>query len=364
MNRQRRRGPEGRSRRSVWPWILGAVFVLLLVAASAADAFLFAMLAFLVTGLGHLALGRSWVSGLSPTPGRRTAAVPLLLSVLAFMLFTASLESPATLANEPSGPATANPSPSPAPSPVGSPQPPPSPTAPEPPGASASPAPEGASENTSPAPLPSAEEANGQLAVGLLAELDIKGRAPRTGYARDQFGQRWADVDRNGCDQRNDVLDRDLTDKTYRSGTRDCVVLTGTLLDPYTGRTIDFVRGERTSNAVQIDHVVALSDAWQKGAQQLSEEMRTLIGNDTLNLLAVDGPTNQRKGDGDAATWLPPNRAFRCEYVARQVAVKHTYGLWVTPAEHDAIARVLEDCPGELSPAREMPPLRGGSSGR
>ena len=148
----------------------------------------------------------------------------------------------------------------------------------------------------------------------------------------------------------DDVLDRDLTDTTYRAGTRDCVVLSGTLDDPYTGKTIRFVRGEHTSNEVQIDHVVALSDAWQKGAQQLSLETRTLFANDTRNLLAVDGPTNQQKGDGDAATWLPPNQGFRCEYVARQISVKHTYGLWVTQGEHDAMTRLFEGCPDQPSP--------------
>ena len=143
-------------------------------------------------------------------------------------------------------------------------------------------------------------------AVTTLATLTIKGRAPRTGYDRDLFGQAWADVDRNGCDTRNDILRRDLTRYTLKAGTHGCLVLKGTLNDPYTGTTISFVRGQGTSNAVQIDHVVALSDAWQKGAQQWSQTRRTAFANDPLNLLAVDGPTNLRKGDGDAATWLPP----------------------------------------------------------
>lgn len=188
-------------------------------------------------------------------------------------------------------------------------------------------------------------------AADALAELEIKGRAPKTGYSRDQFGQRWADVDRNGCDQRNDILNRDLVDVTFRPGTRDCVVFSGTLeVDPFTGEQINFVRGETTSQAVQIDHVVALSDAWQKGAQQLSDEQRLYFANDHLNLLAVDGPANRSKGDGDAATWLPRNRMFRCEYVAIQVAVKSKYDLWITQAEHDAIAGILASCPGQPLP--------------
>lgn len=131
----------------------------------------------------------------------------------------------------------------------------------------------------------------------------------------------------------------------------NCTVLSGTLDDPYTGKTITFKRGADTSAAVQIDHVVALGDAWQKGAQQLSAEQRKALANDPLELLAVDGPANQQKSDGDAATWLPSNKLFRCQYVARQVAVKAKYHLWVTQAEHDAIARVLSSCPGQLLPA-------------
>ena len=187
-------------------------------------------------------------------------------------------------------------------------------------------------------------------AAAALAQLPVKGRAPRTGYEREQFGQTWKDIDRNGCDQRNDVLARDLVDETFKPGTGDCVVLTGTLHDPYTGRTVSFRRGQDTSDDVQIDHVVALSNAWQTGAQQLDPGNRELLGNDPLNLQATDGLTNQAKGDADAATWLPPNRATWCPYVARQVAVKTKYGLWVTAAEHDAIARILDGCPGQPLP--------------
>jgi hypothetical protein len=203
---------------------------------------------------------------------------------------------------------------------------------------------------TLPAPTASAAAQPAGDAAAALAQLPVKGRAPRTGYDREQFGPAWKDVDRNGCDQRNDVLARDLVDETFRAGTNNCIVLTGTLHDPYTGTTIAFQRGQTTSDDVQIDHVVALSNAWQTGAQQLDPATRELFGNDPLNLLATDGPTNQAKGDGDAATWLPPNRGAWCGYVARQVAVKAKWGLWVTAAERDAINRVLGDCPGEPLP--------------
>jgi hypothetical protein len=185
-------------------------------------------------------------------------------------------------------------------------------------------------------------------AITKLETLAIKGRAPKTGYSREQFGAGWGDAGR--CDVRNYILGRDMTGVVTKSPT-DCTVVSGTLNDPYTGKTIHFIRGAGTSTAVQIDHVVALSDAWQKGAQALDVSIRTQLYNDPLNLLAVDGPTNDKKGDSDAATWLPPNKTYRCAYVARQIAVKIKYTLWVTQAEHDAIKNVLSSCPAQTLPA-------------
>lgn len=182
----------------------------------------------------------------------------------------------------------------------------------------------------------------------LLETLPVKGRAVKTGYDRTgDFGDAWLDVDENGCDTRNDILARDLEAPTYEGS---CKVLSGILDDPYTGTVINFTRGVKTSTAVQIDHVVALLNAWETGAQQISQQQRIELANDPLNLMAVDGPTNSSKGAGDAATWLPPATDFRCAYVARQVAVKAKYDLWVTRAEHDAIARVLSRCPDEPVP--------------
>ncbi|MFI7706967.1 HNH endonuclease family protein [Nonomuraea sp. NPDC049480] len=177
-----------------------------------------------------------------------------------------------------------------------------------------------------------------------LAKLAVKGRAPRTGFDRDEFGPAWADVDRNGCDTRNDILKRDLTNEKFKSGTHDCIVLSGTLKDPYSGKTIDFKRGQDTSMDVQIDHLIPLSDAWQKGAQRWSETKRKEFANDPLNLMAVDGPLNNQKSDSDAATWLPPRKSYRCTYIARQVDVKAKYELWVTSAEKDAMETILSDC--------------------
>ena len=172
-----------------------------------------------------------------------------------------------------------------------------------------------------------------------LGKLEVKGRAPKTGYTRKQFSNGWGKI--NGCSVREVILARDLTDEKIDE---KCRVLAGVLNDPYTGQTIHFQRGEKSSSKVQIDHVVALSDAWQKGAQQLSAEEREKLANDPLNLLAVDGPANQAKGDGDIATWLPSNKSFRCQYVARQIAVKRRYRLWVTEAEKSAMSSILEKC--------------------
>nr|WP_298805164.1 HNH endonuclease family protein [uncultured Pseudokineococcus sp.] len=196
-------------------------------------------------------------------------------------------------------------------------------------------------------------------ALDVLATLEVRERDPRAGYDRELFGERWADVDGNGCDTRNDVLRRDLDDVDLdrRNG---CLVWSGVLVDPYSGVVVDFERGPDTSPEVQVDHVVALSDAWQKGAREWDAETREAFANDPLNLLAVDGDVNEAKSDGDAATWLPPERSVRCAYVARQVAVKATYSAWVTADERDAVARVLADCPGEPVPAAgdvEVPAL-------
>ena len=178
-------------------------------------------------------------------------------------------------------------------------------------------------------------------ALAQLRSLEVKGRAPKTGYDRESFGWR-DDVDRNGCDTRNDILRRDLKNVTTKAGTQGCVVLSGRVDSPYSGSSYDFVRNPTNTD---IDHVVALSDAWQSGASSWDAQKKIAFANDPLNLLAVESTLNRQKGDGDAATWLPPHKPYRCEYVARQVAVKAKYGLWVKPAEAEAIERVLTACP-------------------
>jgi len=183
-----------------------------------------------------------------------------------------------------------------------------------------------------------------------------------TRYTRAEFGPAWTDVNRNGCDTRNDILRRDLAPVTVRAGTNGCLVVAGTLTDPYTGASIMFTRGVGTSTAVQIDHLVALGDAWQKGAQAWTTQKRTAFANDPLNLLAVKGSVNESKGDGDTATWLPPHKAIRCSYVARQVSVKAKYALWATAAERTAMQRVLAGCPTQRVISAAQAPHRNAAS--
>ncbi|MFG2210561.1 HNH endonuclease family protein [Streptomyces sp. NPDC048638] len=202
------------------------------------------------------------------------------------------------------------------------------------------------------APAPGAAAAG--TAQRALAQLTVKGPAPMTGYDREaKFGPAWSDATTapgadNSCDTRNDILRRDLTHITYK-GTSRCVVATGTLADPYTGTSIHFVRGPQSAQ-VQIDHAVALAAAWRTGAAQLSQEQREALGNDPVNLMAASGPANSAKSDRDAASWLPSNKTFRCTYVARQIAVKAKYRLWVTAPEKAAMTRVLTGCPDQALP--------------
>lgn len=191
-------------------------------------------------------------------------------------------------------------------------------------------------------PRPKVQSASSRVrrAKAALADLEVKGRAPLTGYDRDAFGAAWSDTDANGCDTRNDVLRRDLRDTDVVA----CVVMSGTLDDPYSGDVVPFQRGPVTSLDVQVDHVVALANAWQTGAKFWDDAKRLRFANDRRALLAVRGDLNLSKGDGDAATWLPPRKSFRCEYVAIQVLTKQRYRLWTTPAERAAMQRVLGAC--------------------
>ena len=183
---------------------------------------------------------------------------------------------------------------------------------------------------------------NETLAINVLELLEVKGRAPKTGYSREEFYGNWPTVD--GCNLRQKIIKRELGETAVLDG---CNVVAGEYDEPYTGEHKIFKTREEISKGIQIDHVVALSDAWQKGAQYFSKEKRYEIATDPLNLLAVEAASNTKKSDGDAATWLPSNKKFRCQYVARQVSVKYKYSLWVTEAEKTAIHNILMACPDE-----------------
>ena len=195
------------------------------------------------------------------------------------------------------------------------------------------------------------ETGGGGAALTAAESLTVKGRAPKTGYSRERFGTAWADTDSNACDTRDDILKRDLENVRFTSG--KCKVSYGVLEpDPYSGKKVTYRRG---ASLVDIDHIVPLSDAWQKGAKYWDASKRIALANDPLNLIAVDSSTNRSKGDGDAATWLPPNKSYRCTYVAGQVAVKQKYQLWVTAAEKAAMEKILRTCPGQKLPSGGNP---------
>jgi Excalibur calcium-binding domain/Protein of unknown function (DUF1524) len=335
-----RPAPPRRVKPLTWAMIAVAVFLVIGGAASGgvAGVVLMAALVGVVTSIYALATGRrSWARLAS----RRVAAIALASCVIVTVVSASFVTSSrADQTDAAAAPPAASPSPSPTPSPTAT--------------ADASVAftdesPVDPAAVTEPREAASVavldQTVTDTTALALLATLPVKGKAPKTGYARTAvFGTAWLDVDRNGCDTRNDILARDLTG-VVRSG--PCKVLSGSFAEPYTGKVVDFVRGNDTSTLVQIDHVVSLSNAWQTGAQQLTQAQRISLANDPLNLLAADGRANAQKGDGDAATWLPAAKGFRCAYVARQISVKATYGLWVAPSEHDAMARVLSACPDE-----------------
>lgn len=181
-----------------------------------------------------------------------------------------------------------------------------------------------------------------------LNQLDVKGRAPKTGYSRAQFGKSWDDnVDveygNNNCPTNEDIKARDFINIAFVPNTDDCKVKSGLLHDPYSGKKVQY---QRTNNdrTVSIDHIVSLSDAWQKGAQKLTAKERRNFANDPRNLVATMDSLNSQKGDGDAATWLPPSKSYRCDYAKSQIEVKTIYDLWVTAAEKEALHRQLDTC--------------------
>jgi hypothetical protein len=182
-----------------------------------------------------------------------------------------------------------------------------------------------------------------------LAALPVAAKTSMNGYQRGcgqgegcVFGPAWADVDHNGCDQRNDVLHRDLTQVQVRPGTHDCVVVAGVLDDPYTGRTVTFTKADAAE--VPIDHVVPLAAAWTEGAAAWPAEKRQAFANDLNNLIATTREENSAKGDSTADEWVPEDAGYGCSYATVIVTVKSRYALSVTQAEAGALTSLLATC--------------------
>lgn len=227
----------------------------------------------------------------------------------------------------------------------------------DPPVASAAPAvPDVTDSPTSPqisqSPKASATpEVNQEVSQASLAAQDLveRGRSSSSNYSREAFGSAWKDVDRNGCDTRNDILARDFTTVIFKVGTNDCKVVGGTWTDPYSNEAYTFT--EPPSGA-QIDHVVALKNAWEMGADLWTDELRTEFANDPLNLVVTIGSLNAQKSDSNAASWLPPFKPGRCDFIARQVAVKIKWELFVTSSEKEVMRTILSkpECSQTLLP--------------
>jgi hypothetical protein len=193
-------------------------------------------------------------------------------------------------------------------------------------------------------PVEAQEDTSGSTQDSYLDDLVVAEQERDGSYDRALFGQTWADVDRNGCDTRNDILGRDLDDVEFKQGTRDCKVLAGTLQDPYSGTTVSFTSGKDTSVLVQIDHIVPLAWAWYHGARDWTDLQREGFANDPRNLLAVNGDDNQGKSDSGPALWMPPAEDYSCEYIERFVAVLVAYDLTIGSDDAQQVAAVERDC--------------------
>lgn len=201
-------------------------------------------------------------------------------------------------------------------------------------------------DGTKPGLAPLTSEQDRAAARKVIEKVATKGRGPKTGYARDEYGYAWMDtadgvpLARNGCDTRNDLLKLHGQDVEFRKGS-DCVVVSMDLYDPYTGKEIAWKKAKAAE--VQIDHVVPLSYSWQMGAARWPVSKRRQLANDVLNLLPVEGRANSAKRDSGPASWLPPNNEIRCSYVLRFAQVAEKYELAVTAADK---TMMLKQCQG------------------
>ncbi|MCB0932771.1 MAG: HNH endonuclease [Mycobacterium sp.] len=203
------------------------------------------------------------------------------------------------------------------------------------------------SDRSSSSRAPAVRPGSDVLAGTVVVDARVRG----SDYRRDAFGRAWDDDNdapggRNGCDTRDEILARDLSDTTYVS-TKRCprAVRSGTLRDPYTNATVAFLRGDRVGAAVQIDHIVPLAFAWDMGARDWAPELRKRFANDPANLIAVAGSANQDKGDLPPGEWMPPNRAFWCQYSTQFIEVVRGYQLAVDAASAGRLRDAIRTCP-------------------
>jgi len=171
------------------------------------------------------------------------------------------------------------------------------------------------------------------LTIPVVAEV-------KTGYKREYF-KHWVDEDSDGCNTREEVLIRDSTTKPQvdRYG---CKVIAGNWYSPYDARKLT------EPSDIDIDHMVALKEAWDSGANVWSASTRQRFANDltdSRSLIAVTDSVNRSKGDRDPSNWLPPNRGYWCEYLSRWVAVKARWGLSMDQSEAGRVRKLLQnDC--------------------
>lgn len=200
------------------------------------------------------------------------------------------------------------------------------------------------SPTATPEPAPATDGAESSF-IAALNSLALVNAVEDGGYNRSEdFGNAWTDVDQNGCDTRNDILNRDLTGITYKTPSDSCTVAAGTLNDPYTGQTISFVRGQDTSMAVQIDHIIPLKYAYLHGATAWDQDTREMFANDPENLLAVDGPSNSSKSAKGPENWMPENAGYTCAYAEKFVNVADKYDVSITTNDYDVLYDALLTC--------------------
>jgi hypothetical protein len=206
--------------------------------------------------------------------------------------------------------------------------------------------PEAARTEAEPISAPGPAPADGTWAAAAAALPLIERSTVPRGYDSASFGEPWADIDGNGCAQDDDVLARDLSDAVRE----DCAVVSGTLRDPYAGRTIRITddrvdaSGGSGAGGIRVDHLVSLRAAHDGGAWEWSPERRLQFANSLENLVAVDAASAENRDDRGPGRWMPSDEDYACEYAIRYTWIVTAWQLAVTPADRDALTSALVAC--------------------